>query len=189
MRPAMMPSEIELFKSVMRCATRYVEFGCGGTTVLAHSMGCASILTIDSSLTWLEKVKKECVPNGKTEIKAIHVDIGAVKELGYPKDDSSRALWHLYHTAPWTDPDLALGDTYLVDGRFRVACVMQTALRCSSDATFMVHDFANRPYYHCVWRVVREIARTDNLSVFQLRSDFDRAAAEGLLAQHANDPR
>ena len=39
MQPAMRPGEIELFKSVMRCATKYVEFGSGGSTVLAHSMG------------------------------------------------------------------------------------------------------------------------------------------------------
>jgi hypothetical protein len=189
MQPAMLPSEIDLFKSVMRCATKYVEFGCGGTTVLAQSMGCASIVTIDSSLEWLEKVRKACAPNEKPEIKVIHVNIGAVKDLGYPKDDSCKALWDAYHSAPWTDPDLALADTYLVDGRFRVACVMQTALHCSNHAVVMVHDFANRPYYHCVLEIMREIARTDNLSVFQVRSDFERARAEGLLAQHARDPR
>jgi hypothetical protein len=189
MQPAMLPSEIALFRSVMRCTTKYVEFGCGGTTVLAHSEGCASIVTIDSSLDWLEKVKKACAPNGKTQIKAIHVNIGALKELGYPKDDSSKALWDAYHSAPWADPDLALADTYLVDGRFRVACVMQTALRCRNHAIVMVHDFRNRPYYHCVREIVREIARIDNLSVFQVQSDFERARAEALLAQHAHDPR
>ena len=189
MQPAMLPSEIALFQSVLRCATNYVEFGCGGTTVLAHRMGCRSIVTIDSSLAWLEKVKRECAPNGKTTIKVIHVDIGPIKELGYPKDDNSQMLWDVYHTAPWTDPCVALADTYLVDGRFRVACVMQTALRCSNHALVMIHDFANRPYYHCVREVLREIVRTDNLSLFQLRSDLDRAAAKGLLAKHAHDPR
>ena len=157
--------------------------------MLAHSEGCASIVTIDSSLDWLEKVKKACAPNGKTQIKAIHINIGALKELGYPKDDSSKALWDAYHSAPWADPDLALADTYLVDGRFRVACVMQTALRCRNHAIVMVHDFRNRPYYHCVREIVREIARIDNLSVFQVQSDFERARAEALLAQHAHDPR
>jgi hypothetical protein len=189
MQPAMLPGEIDLFKSVMRCATRYVEFGAGGSTVLAQSMGCAAIVTIDSSLAWLEKVKRACAPVGKTEIKTIHVDIGAVKELGYPKDDSNKDRWDIYHSAPWADPDLALADTYLIDGRFRVACVIQTALHCSNRAIVMVHDFANRPYYHCVFEIMREIARTDNLSVFQVRSDFERARAEGLLAQHARDPR
>jgi hypothetical protein len=185
----MLPSEIALFKSVLRCTSKYVEFGCGGTTVLAHSLGCASIVTIDSSLEWLDKVRIACMPNGKTEIKTIHVDIGAVRELGFPKDDSTQSLWDDYHTAPWTDPDLALADTYLIDGRFRVACVMQTAMRCSSSAIVMVHDFANRPYYQSVSRVLREIARTDNLSIFQLRGDFERATAEALLSRHARDPR
>jgi hypothetical protein len=185
----MLPGDIVLFKSVLHCASKYVEFGCGGTTVLAHSMGCESIVTIDSSLAWLEKVKAACVPNGITEIKAIHVNIGEVKEFGYPKDDSRQELWEGYHTAPWIDPDLALADTYLLDGRFRVACVMQTALRCSAQAIIMVHDFADRPNYHCVREVLREIARADNLSVFQLGSDFDRATAVALLARHAQDPR
>ena len=189
MQPAMLASEIALFTSVMRCANRYVEFGSGGSTVLAHSMGCASIVTVDSSLAWLEKVKKACALDGKTQIKMIHVDIGAVKDLGYPKDDSNKEHWDIYHSEPWTDGDVAFADTYLIDGRFRVACVIQTALRCPRHAIVMVHDFANRPYYHCILEVMREIARTDNLSVFQVRSDFERATAEALLTQHARDPR
>lgn len=189
MQPAMLPDEIVLFKSVLRCATRYVEFGSGGSTVLAHSMGCPSIITIDSSLVWLEKVKRTCKANGKLEIKTIHVDIGAVKELGYPKDESSKERWQNYYTAPWSDPDLPLADTFLVDGRFRVACAVQIALRGSRQAIVAFHDFANRPYYHCILKVMREIARSDNLSVFQVRSDFEEAAAEALLAEHAYDPR
>jgi hypothetical protein len=185
----MLPSEISLFESVIRCATRYVEFGSGGTTVLAYHMGCASIVTIDSSLVWLEKVKEACTSNGKSEIKLIHADIGPIKELGYPRDESNKMLWERYHRAPWADPDVTLADTFLVDGRFRVACVMQTALHCSQNAIVMVHDFANRPYYHCIGEVVREIARADNLSVFQLRSDFNRAIAEALLTQYACDSR
>src|SRR5579863_9654820 len=184
MQPAMLPNEIVLFKSVIRCATRYVEFGSGGSTVLAHSMGCLSIVTIDSSLAWLEKVKRACTADGKTEIKTLHVDIGVVKELGYPRDESSKERWQIYHSAPWSDPDLALADTFLIDGRFRVACVVQIALRCSGHSVVVVHDFANRPYYHCVLKIMREIARTDNLSVFQVRSDFEQGAAEALLAQY-----
>ena len=189
MQPAMLPSEIELFKSVMRCATKYVEFGSGGSTVLAHSMGCASIVTIDSSLQWLEKVKRACAVDGRAGIKVIHVDIGAVKELGYPIDDSNKERWDVYHSAPWADRDLALADTYLIDGRFRVACAIQTALHCSRHAIIMVHDFANRPYYHCIREIMREIARADNFSVFQVRSDFEPATAESLLARYTRDPR
>lgn len=152
-------------------------------------MGCASIVTIDSSLVWLEKVKEACTSNSKSEIKLIHADIGPVKELGYPKDESNKMHWELYHRMPWADPDVALADTFLVDGRFRVACVMQTALHCSQNAIVMVHDFANRPYYHCVREVVREVARADNLSVFQPRRDFSRVTAEALLNQYTRDPR
>jgi hypothetical protein len=188
MQPAMRPSETALFKSVIRCSGRYVEFGCGGTTVLAHSMGCPSIITIDSSLEWLEKVKNACIPNERTRIKTIHVNIGPLKELGYPKDDKGTSLWETYHSSPWDDPDVAMADTYLIDGRFRVACAVQTALRCSKSAVIMIHDFANRPNYHCVRQVLREIVCTDDLSVFQLRSDFTHLKATALLAQHAQDP-
>ena len=139
-------------------------------------------------MQWLERVKNACASDGRARIKAIHVNIGAVKELGYPIVDSNKEHWDVYHTAPWADPELALADTYLIDGRFRVAYAIQTLLHCSHHAIVMVHDFANRPYYHCLREIMREIARADNLLVFQVPSDFERTTAEAPLAGHARDP-
>jgi hypothetical protein len=188
MQPAMLATEIALFKSVLACTQDYVEFGSGGSTVMAHRSGCRSIVSIDSSSEWLGKVEQACVPNEKTTLKTVLVDIGPIKALGYPKDETCKDRWESYHLSPWLDPALADADTYLIDGRFRVACVLQTILRCSSSAVVMIHDFANRKHYQGVVPLLREIARADNLSVFLPKPDFSRAAARALLAKHALDP-
>jgi hypothetical protein len=189
MQPAMLPTEIALFRSVLSCSTNYAEFGAGGSTVLAHKIGCKSIISIDSSTEWLGKVEQACVPNDRTQLKTILVDIGEIKGLGYPKDETSKEKWADYHTAPWHHPPLATADTYLIDGRFRVACALQVLLRAPSRALILIHDFANRKYYHGVLPLMQELARADNLSVFQARSNVDWDAAKTLLIKHAHDPR
>ncbi len=189
MRPDMTARETALFDSILRCSADYVEFGCGGSTVLAHSIGCRSIVAIDSSTVWLDKVRAECASNDKTKLTLIHVDIGPVKQLGYPADDSKKARWPDYHTAPWADRTIADADCYLIDGRFRVACMLQTALRCPDRALLLFHDFAPRRYYHSVQEILREIARAETLSVFQKPLNFDRQRAAELLSEFALDPQ
>jgi hypothetical protein len=189
MRPNMSTREAVLFESILRCSTDYVEFGCGGSTVLAHSIGSRSIVAVDSSTEWLGKVRSECPSTEKTRLTLIHVDIGPTKQWGFPADESTRARWPDYHTAPWADPTIADADCYLIDGRFRVACMLQTALRCPDHALLLFHDFAPRGCYHSVREVLREIARAEALSVFQKPPNFDRLRTAELLSKFALDPQ
>jgi len=188
MRPAMRDTEIALFASVLRCADTYVEFGAGGSSVLAASLVRRSVVCIDSSQAWLDKVSSACVGDDGVRPVTLLADIGPVRALGYPDGLGHRNLWPNYHTGIWERHALADAEVYLIDGRFRVACFLQTVLRCAGQALILFHDFTSRRQYHIVRAFAREVARTDELSLFQRHAQFDVAAAQACLRNHALDP-
>jgi glycosyltransferase involved in cell wall biosynthesis len=188
MQPAMSPTEIALLKAILRCSSNHVEFGSGGSTVVASQLVSGSIVSIESSSEWVERVTAACRRIGGLEPTILLANIGPIKELGYPRGAEHRHLWNQYHTSVWDRYPL-IGDTYLVDGRFRVACFLQILLHCHSNALILVHDFAGRPEYHVVRGFASEIARVDQLSVFQKRVDLDEAAVRSCFNDYAFDPR
>jgi hypothetical protein len=190
MRPAMLTSELDLFLSIICCSKNYVEFGAGGSTACAVHLVRDSIISVDSSQEWLEKIRLYC-DKQQVSVKPVLIfaDIGPTKELGHPRDETNRNQWPAYYKSVWATKGATDADTYLVDGRFRVASFLQVMLRASSRAIVLIHDFANRPEYHAVYDFAREIARADNLSVFQRSHDFDPEKAAACLVQFAFDPR
>jgi hypothetical protein len=177
-----------------------MEFGAGGSTYVAATMIKRTVITVDSSTDWLQKVKQFCVDRAAPiSPSTIHVDIGPVGDWGFPTDPGTREQWPSYYEAPWRSlagPDLALGsvaadeiDLFLVDGRFRVACFMQIMLRCRRDAIIMIHDFATRPYYHALHEVAREIARSGELSAFVPMPGHSKHRIHELLEEFRFDNR
>jgi hypothetical protein len=190
MRPAMSPPELDLFCSVLAGSAHYVEFGCGGSTAFAAFLVSGSIVSVDSSADWIAKVEAFCDANPiRTRPKLAHVDIGQTGEFGYPTDESSQARWPDYYNNVWAIADAAIVDTFLVDGRFRVACALSVLLHAAPGALLLFHDYANRPAYHLVAEFAHEVARVENLSVFRRSNTFDRTYALECLSRHALDTR
>lgn len=190
MRPAMRETEFALFESIVRCSTRYVEFGCGGSTAVAAHMAGTSVILVDSSQVWLDKVGEFCASKSfKISPQLILADIGPTQNLGYPVDESCRDRWPDYHSLIWEIFGADQADTFLIDGRFRVACFLQVMLHAPADAIVMVHDFQIRPEYHSVYKFAREIARVDNLSAFQRATAFKADDAIASLQGFSFDPR
>jgi hypothetical protein len=109
----------------------------------------------------------------------IHADIGPTRKWGHPTDASRD--WAAYHRDVWERPGAADADLFLIDGRFRVACVMQVVLRADPSAVIAVHDYADRAQYHVIGEVAREIARQSTLSLFVARPSA-RPRARAILS-------
>jgi hypothetical protein len=84
--PRMSDDECRLFKSILTCSMRYLEFGCGGSTYVAASLVQKAIISIDSSSEWLDKVRQVCeLRDGLIRPTLVHVDIGPTIEWGQPQ--------------------------------------------------------------------------------------------------------
>jgi hypothetical protein len=153
--------EVAFFLRFLRNGTSYFEFGVGGSTMVASGFGPENlnITGIDSSKEWIDVVKKDERCSKKVDRGLLHVDfvdIGPIGAWGFPTQtvQESKGAWYLYSQAI----SMTGGhyDVVLVDGRFRVACVLNTFLSNPS-ATVMVHDFLEEDH-HLHYKVLLEVA-------------------------------
>jgi len=186
MQPRMSQNETVLFLNFLKSSESYVEFGAGGSTVAASKYVRNSILTVDSSAEWIDKVRNACA-DALVRPQLHFIDIGPTGEWGFPKDKTAEQKWPTYHDKIWAEDGSHGADLYMIDGRFRVACFAQAVLRCRNNSIICFHDFASRPQYHRVHQLAREIVAVEDISFFVPKSD-SMEAAKALLEEYRCDP-
>lgn len=184
-RPDFDDATIQLFLEKVAHARRYLEFGCGASTVLAARHG-VPLTTVDTDPKYLAAVRKKIVAASDYDAgkqRYIHGRIGLTEHWGAPvfrKPTPSRvARWRAYIEAPWTG-DVPAPDFILVDGRFRVACALNTIRRLGGarDWELWLDDYEGRDHY----AVVKEFAVLERMSgvtaIFKPREGVDREALD-----------
>ncbi|MBY0562971.1 MAG: hypothetical protein K2P58_02195 [Hyphomonadaceae bacterium] len=183
----MTAAEEALYRRLVHGRARALEFGVGGSTLVAMEEQVKHLLSIETDRAWTEAALRtpalaEGVAAGRLEIR--HVDVGPVAKWGKPQDLSHRSDWPAYAAAPWPTYADSAPDHVLIDGRFRVACTLQTLLHCPPATTVVIHDFWNRPHYHEVLRFLEWRASVDTMGVFNPRENIDRGAVQTLLERY-----
>ena len=75
-------------------------------------------------------------------------------------------------------------DAVLIDGRFRVACLLQAIIHCKPDCILLFHDFFDRSHYHVVLKHVDLLTRVDTLAVMRAKLQVDGKAVLHDLFDH-----
>ena len=185
--PAMTSAEIEFFESCLDQAQHYYEFGSGGSTKLAASMGL-NVHGVESDRRWLEQLQSEvgdaCQVN--------HVDIGPTKEWGYPVDLRAADQFPDYSRSIHTQ-DLPF-DLILVDGRFRVASTLESIDYVlekgdPASARIFIHDFWNREFYKPVLEFLDAEKTVETAGLFKIKTNINRERLQGLKAAFQQDYR
>lgn len=184
----------EFFQSAIVNARHYLEYGSGGSTMLAHRH-VKTLVSVESDKRFLTAVAQRLQeqPAG-AEVKLIHAAIGLTEQWGYPvfTTVTPRRVqrWRTYPQAPWSyfrarnlQPDLIL-----VDGRFRVACALESLLQLTpeSGCRILIDDYGERPY-----KIIEDFAdlieMLGRMAVFHPRSDMDRERCRQVLETHYGD--
>lgn len=192
-QPHMSPAETTLFEHCLAQATRYFEFGVGGSTVAAWRLAQQSgrpleIHGIDSSIDWIRKVEQSVASSGQVHLR--HVPIGAVGDWGKPVNPMPNPVfWPRYPEAIRACPQPQTLDLVLVDGRFRVACVIQTLLCCAPTTRILIHDYASRPEYHAVESWCERVDAVEDLALFAPRPQLPRGELEMKFQHFWKDSR
>ena len=134
----MTPDEINSLQKYLNNATDYLEYGSGNSTLLALSSdNINSITSVESSSAYIAEnlLIKEVVSSAikKGLLNFIIVDIGKTKKWGRPIDSSKAHLWPNYSLIPFLQKKDY--DFVLIDGRFRVSCILNCILELPSTAT------------------------------------------------------
>lgn len=154
-------AETELLRKHIHGCPLLVEYGAGTSTLFALANGVQRIVSVETDPAWLEKLRGD--PRiDDPRLTLIHADVGPVKAWGFPLNESDKQRWPAYARLPWPTETQA---TVLVDGRFRVASALTSALNTSKP--ILVHDYFNRPQYQAIETHLNLVDRVDNLAVFQ----------------------
>jgi hypothetical protein len=172
MRDIEMPEqEAELLRETYRSATTRVilEYGSGGSTAFAATLPGKFIISVESDRDWARDLQLE-LDAGPTLSPAIlyHVDIGPTGSWGRPVDFSHWQRFHGYPLAVWKEPFFRHPDVVLIDGRFRPACLVATALNISRPVRVLFDDYAKRQTYHVVEEFIRPSTLVGRMAVFDL---------------------
>jgi hypothetical protein len=190
------PESTAYFREQLAKARNYLEYGSGGSTVLANQM-VTNLVSVDSDANFLGDVQRKLEEHDRRAItKLIHVNIGLTEHWGMPvfTKPTRRRLrrWAEYAKAPWRyfraigqQPDLIL-----VDGRFRVACVLESLLSLSplSETQILLDDYVGRSYYEMVEEFA-DIELAGRMAILRPRKLLDRIQVRRLARQYCADPR
>ena len=165
----------------------YLEFGAGGSTFLVLKLSDANIYSVDSDEKWLDYLRsykfiREAEKNEK--LKFFHKFIGQTTLWGYPADDDYMENFPNYSSEIFSQIDTNSIDTVLIDGRFRVACTIQTILNCPNIKYILFHDYVNRKHYHIVENFLDRVETVDTLAVFKVKEDTDREQLKNIYSEY-----
>ncbi|MDD2722545.1 MAG: hypothetical protein PHH59_00800 [Methylovulum sp.] len=188
----MTASELDILHSHIDTSTKFLEFGAGASTLYAASV--PSIKQIDSVESSVEFVNENLKPNPviSEAVSAgrllFHIiDIGKTFYWGYPASFCKKHLWPDYSFRIFRQK--SEHDLVLIDGRFRVACTLNTILNTPENCKILIHDFWNRPHYHIVLSFLETQVEVDTLGVFTKKPSIDRRQVKSLIEKYKYLPR
>jgi len=144
-------SGIYPFKDLLKPTDIYAEYGCGDSTIWVSTNTLCPILSVDSSLEWIKKVKIRC-PSSKS-ILLHHADLGQVGDWGRPLSYEKCDQFTDYTDWIWMQKQSP--SFVLLDGRFRVCCFLTCLLFAREGTKILFDDYLDRKYYHFVERLLK----------------------------------
>jgi len=166
------PEVAEWVREEYSAASVILEYGSGGSTVMASELPGKRVFAVESDQAWAQMMQDWFAANppaSGTEIDVIWSDIGPTQEWGYPSGDAGWMRYARYPLAVWDLPAFGQPDVVLVDGRFRTGCAMAAAFRSARPVTVLVDDYAKRKHYHRIERYLGAPTLTGRLARFEVR--------------------
>ena len=180
------------FTECLAKARVYLEYGSGGSSMLASRMGVPHIYSVESDAHFLAAVRIAVgAQSAEPRFVAHHVDIGPTKAWGYPEGRARIKRWPLYGSSVWERirAEHVTPDLVLIDGRFRVACFCLTLINAKPGATVLFDDYVGREHYREAERLVVPERLHGRMAEFRVPEGVDQVLAVRILLEHVLDPR
>ena len=189
--PVMSEDELQLFIRHIPSDGSVLEFGAGGSTRLLAEKSVSKIYSVESDMEWIKRMLHDDTIRkafaGK-RIFFVHADIGPTGGYGHPESQNPEACWLDYSRGVW--PHITTEVAYvLIDGRFRVACTLQSILRLNEDTVYFIHDFNNREHYHIILEYLDVLGEADTAVACRAKKNIDWKKLCLTLQSFELDPR
>jgi len=146
-----------------------LEYGSGGSTVLAAELPDKVIFSVESDAVWLANMQAYFADRRPASPVHLHLgDIGPTKAWGHPSGESSFRKWPDYAISVWDLPEFLHPDLVLIDGRFRAACFLTCLFRSTRPMTVLWDDYIDRPFYHRVEELIKPVEMIGRMARFEI---------------------
>lgn len=188
-----MPAEVvEFIAGRLQGSTCYLEYGAGKTTMLAAKLGVPDVISVESDASFLEEVVRSArAIAGGTNLHPVHADVGPTGAWGAPTDAGAFASWPGYAQAGHAraaELDLR-PDFVLIDGRFRVACLLATMLATEPGTAVLMDDYTGRSHYHVVEALAGPPELVHRAALFVVPDSFNVRDTAYALARYSVNPQ
>ena len=147
-----------------------LEYGSGGSTVMASEMAGKSVTSVESDKAWAEMMQDWFAINpGLSTPSVLHADVGKTGEWGMPENDKRWRAFPKYPLEVWSHEGFVNPDVVLVDGRFRVGCLLATMFRTQKPVELYFDDYAGREPYHVVETFVKPTEIRGRMARFDIK--------------------
>ncbi|MDZ3995154.1 tetratricopeptide repeat protein [Pseudomonas sp. Teo4] len=165
------PAEVAKYvESIYAKASVILEYGSGGSTLLAGRMEGKTVFSVENDLRWAEQMQHLIDTADLPSPPRMHpVDVGATGAWARPRDASGWKRFHRYPLQVWDEAGFQAPDVVLIDGRFRVACFVTACLRITKPTIVLFDDYLDRPHYHVVERLAKPTAHIGRMARFDLQ--------------------
>lgn len=145
--------EAAALRTAYEAAQVILEYGSGGSTVLAAEMAGKHVTSVESDRKWARMMTAwfdANPPATGSRAEVIWCNIGKTRDWGHPVDDSAWRRFANYPLAVWQRAGFRHPDVVLVDGRFRIGCALATAFSITRPVTLLFDDYTKRKWFHRV---------------------------------------
>jgi hypothetical protein len=161
---------LAMFEACLSDAKCLLEFGSGGSSMTAARMKVSTIISVESDADFLAATEAAVRATAiQTNFIGHYADIGPTRDWGNPADRSKVHLWPRYCSSVWVriaSESLPPPDLVLIDGRFRVACLLVTLLMARPGTKILFDDYFDRPHYHRVEAWATPVRRAGRMAEF-----------------------
>ncbi len=182
------PEVADLVRKHYEAADVILEYGSGGSTVMASEMPDKTIFAVESSRVWTKMMRnwfEEAQPPSMPFMQ--HINIGPTGKWGTPKTTKGFQRYHLYPLWIWDIEEFKHPDVILVDGRFRVACALTAMLRCTKKTTLLFDDYEGRRGYHRIEEFLEKKEVVGNMARFEItKKALPRAKMTEIIGAFSN---
>ena len=162
------PQEAATLAAAYQAASVILEYGSGGSTLLAAALPGRRVFAVESSAIWMAKMEiwfHDHPP--KAQVMLHHANIGKTRDWGFPADNRLVARWSAYPVSVWDRADFSHPEVVLIDGRFRLACALTVLFRITKPVTVLIDDYAERPGYTKIEQLVGPPQMAGRMALFE----------------------
>lgn len=176
------PETLEWFKERLPRAKSYLEFGSGGSTVMAAKLGIPTI-SIEGDDFFARQVREKV--GAESSVTVIRPPIGMTGLWGVPVPGSASSSrvqkWRTYVDLAFTQlarEDRPFPDFILVDGRFRAACALRSTMEAKAagaESDVLIDDYYSegRSHYTAIEELLGHPERIGRSALFRTRDAKD----------------